>query len=158
MWVWAVIDASSKLVPVMKMGPRTLELAYGVVHDLCQILQPGCVPIFSSDGLKLYLLTALTAHFGYWRQPEEDQKPVWEIASTFLYAQLKKVQRRRRLVRVERRMLCGELEQLKDGLKASGLSGKINTAFIERLDLHTLRQGVSFLTRRTWGMRNILQS
>ena len=47
-------------------------------------------------------------------------------------------------------MLCGELEQLKDGLKASGLSGKINTAFIERLNL-TLRQGVSFLTRRTWG-------
>ena len=57
MWVWAVIDASSKLVPVMKMGPRTLELAYGVVHDLCQILQPGCVPIFSSDGLKLYFYT-----------------------------------------------------------------------------------------------------
>ena len=28
---------------------------------------------------------------------------------------------------------------------------KINTAFIERLNL-TLRQGVSFLTRRTWGM------
>lgn len=148
-WVWAAIDASSKLVPVMKMGPRTLELAYGVVHDLCQILQPGCVPIFSSDGLKLYFYT-LTAHFGYWRQPGDGQKPVWEIASTFLYAQLKKIQRHRRLVRVERRMLCGELEHLKDGLKTLGLSGKINTAFIERLNL-TLRQGVSFLTRRTWG-------
>ena len=147
------------------MGPRTLELAYGVVHDLCQILQPGCVPIFSSDGLKLYFYTSvrlrcsLTAHFGSWRQPEDGQKPVWEIASTFLYAQLKKIQHRRRLVRVERRMLCGELEHLKDGLKAIGLSGKINTAFIERLNPLapparagvTLRQGVSFLTRRTWG-------
>ena len=47
-------------------------------------------------------------------------------------------------------MLCGELEDLKDGLKALGLSGKINTAFIERHNL-ALRQGVSFLTRRTWG-------
>ena len=55
-------------------------------------------------------MCSLTAHFGSWRQPEEDQKPVWEIASTFRYAQLNKVQRRRRLVRVERRMLCGELE------------------------------------------------
>ena len=48
-------------------------------------------------------------------------------------------------------MWCGEWEHLKDGLQALGLSRKINTAFIERLNL-TLRQGVSFLTRRTWGM------
>ena len=149
-WVWAVIEASSKLVPVMKMGPRTLDLAYTVVHDLSRTLQPGCVPIFSSDGLRLYFY-ALTAHFGCWRQPEGSQKPVWKIASVFLYAQLKKIHRRRRLVRVERRMLWGELGLLKDGLMALGLSGKINTAFIERLNL-TLRQGVSFLARRTWGM------
>jgi transposase InsO family protein len=54
-------------------------------------------------------------------------------------------------VRVERYMLWGELSQLKDGLKALGLSGRINTAFIERLNL-TRRQGVSFLARRTWGI------
>jgi hypothetical protein len=33
-WVWAVVEASSKLVPVLKMGPRTMDLAYAVVHDL----------------------------------------------------------------------------------------------------------------------------
>ena len=48
-------------------------------------------------------------------------------------------------------MLCREWEHLQDGLQALGFSGKINTAFIERLNL-TLRQGVSFLARRTWGM------
>jgi IS1 family transposase len=149
-WVWAVVEATSKLVPVLKMGPRTLDLAYSVVHDLCQILQPGCIPIFTSDGLKLYFY-ALTAHFGSWQQPEGARKPVWVIASAFLYAQLKKIHRRRRLVRLERHMLWGELSQLKDGLKALGLSGRINTAFIERLNL-TLRQGVSFLARRTWGI------
>jgi hypothetical protein len=47
-------------------------------------------------------------------------------------------------------MLCGELEKLKDGLKALGLSGKINTAFIERINL-TIRQGIAFLACRTWG-------
>ncbi len=149
-WVWAVVDATSKLVPVLKLGPRTMDLAYSVVHDLCQMMQPGCIPIFCTDGLKLYFY-ALTAHFGCWLQPQGGQKPVWEIASTLMYAQLKKIHRRRRLVRVERRMLWGELGQLKDGLMALGLSGKINTAFIERLNL-TLRQGVSFLARRTWGM------
>jgi IS1 family transposase len=62
-WVWAVIEATSKLVPVVKLGPRTMDLAYAVFHDLCQMLQPGCVPIFTSDGLKLYFyaLTALLA-------------------------------------------------------------------------------------------------
>jgi len=120
-WVWAVVEATSKLVPVLKMGPRTLDLAYSVVHDLCQMLQPGCIPIFTSDGLMLYFY-ALTAHFGSWQQPNDSRKPVWVIASAFLYAQLKKIHRRRRLVRLERHMLWGELSQLKDGLKALRLS------------------------------------
>jgi hypothetical protein len=34
-------------------------------------------------------------------------------------------------------------------LVALGLSGKINTAFVERLNL-TIRQGVAFQVRRTW--------
>ena len=62
-WVWAVLEATSKLVPVLKWGPRTMDLAYAVVQNLYQILQPGCLPIFTSDGLKLYFY-ALTAYFG----------------------------------------------------------------------------------------------
>ncbi len=116
-WVWAVVEASSKLVPVLKLGPLSMDLACSVVHDLCQMLQPGYFPIFTRDGLKLYFY-ALTAHFGCWQLPEGNRKPVWEIASAFLYAQLKKIHRRRRLVKVERRMWCGELEYLKDGLQA----------------------------------------
>ncbi len=53
-WVWAVVEANSKLVSVLKLRPRTMDLAYAVVHDLCQILQPGYFPIFTSDGLELY--------------------------------------------------------------------------------------------------------
>ena len=47
-------------------------------------------------------------------------------------------------------MLWGAFETLTRRLKAVGLSGRLNTAFIERLNL-TLRQGVALLTRRTWG-------
>jgi hypothetical protein len=118
-WVWTVVEASSKLVPVVKLVPRSMDLAYAVVHDLCQMLQPGCIPIFTSDGLKLYSY-ALTAHFGCWQLPEGTRKLVGEISSAFLYAQLKKIHSRRCVVRVERRMLCGELEYLKDGLQAWG--------------------------------------
>ena len=35
-------------------------------------------------------------------------------------------------------------------LKAAGLSERINTSFVERINL-TIRQCVSKLTRRTWG-------
>ena len=118
-WVWTVVEASSKLVPVLKLGPRSMDLAYAVVPDLCQMLQPGYFPIFTRAGLKL-TFHALTAHFGCWQLPEGTRKPVGEIASAFLYAQLKKIHRRRRLVRVERRMFWGELEYLKGGLQALG--------------------------------------
>ena len=59
--------------------------------------------------------------------------------------------RRRRLARVERRALLGSLDQLTAALRNSGGSGAIQTAFVERLNL-TVRQAVTALTRRTWGI------
>jgi len=47
--------------------------------------------------------------------------------------------------------LCGSLQALATRLKAAGLSGRLNTAFVERLNL-TLRQGIALLTRRTWSV------
>jgi hypothetical protein len=44
----------------------------------------------------------------------------------------------------------GEQQNLKDRLLNLGFSGRINTAFIERLNL-TNQQGVSLLVCRTWG-------
>jgi hypothetical protein len=64
--------------------------------------------------------------------------------------QVKKLQRRRQVMKVERMMLWGGFELRKSWLKAAGLTGRLNTVFIERLNL-TLRQGVALLTRRTWG-------
>jgi hypothetical protein len=107
------------------------------------------LPVFSSDGLRLYFY-ALTAHFGQWFLPVDGGKRVWQMAGDFIYGQVKKLQRRRRLVKVDRVMLWGSFEALASRLKAAGLSGRLNTAFIERLNL-TLRQGVALLTRRTWG-------
>jgi hypothetical protein len=54
-----------KLIPTLHLGPRTQDAAYAVIHDLCQRLALGCIPVFTSDGLNHYFY-ALTAHFGQW--------------------------------------------------------------------------------------------
>jgi transposase InsO family protein len=46
-------------------------------------------------------------------------------------------------------MRCGSREALRSTLPGLGLSGRLNTAFIERLNL-TVRQSVAALVRRTW--------
>jgi len=93
-----------------------------------------CVPIFSSDGLKHYFY-ALTAHFGEWIVPEGGTKPVWLILPSFLYAQVIKQQRRFRLVGVEHHLLWGLFDEYRARLKSDGLSGNINTSFVEHASL-----------------------
>ena len=53
MWVWVVSDATTKIIPVIQIGGRTQEMAYQVVHELKGRLRPGCVLVFSTDGLKI---------------------------------------------------------------------------------------------------------
>ena len=62
---------------------------------------------------------------------------------------MQKHYRARRLVRVTPRMLCGTWACMRITLLGLGLSGTLNTAFVERLNL-TVRHGVPALTRRTW--------
>jgi hypothetical protein len=62
-----------------------------------------------------------------------------------LYAQVIKTVRRRRLVAVQHRVVCGTLEAVNQVL--SPLGWQINTAFVERLNL-TLRQHVAAVGRR----------
>jgi hypothetical protein len=129
------MEATIKLVPVIQLGPRTLDMVYGVVHELRERMQAELVlPIFSSDGLRLYFY-ALTVHFGYWVLPEGGRKRLRQLAADFIYGQVKTLPRRRRLVKVERVVLCGSFEVPAHRLKAVGLSGRLNTAFVERLNL-----------------------
>ena len=34
MWVWVVVDATTKIIPVIQVGGRTQEMAFHVVHEL----------------------------------------------------------------------------------------------------------------------------
>jgi IS1 family transposase len=148
MWVWVASDATTKIVPVLQVGGRTQEMAYYVVHELKGRLRAGCIPVFSTDRLKHYFYS-LTAHFGSW-ETAETKKSIWGLVSDFVFAQVIKHQRRRKTVEVERRMLWGDENNYRERLKVAGLGGKINTSFIERINL-SIRQCVSKLTRRALG-------
>jgi transposase-like protein/IS1 family transposase len=147
LWLWLAIDPLTKILPVLQLGPRTQNAAHRVIHSLRQILAPGCLPLFTSDGLNLYFY-ALTAHFGQWLEVGRRGRQ-WQVAAELIYGQVKKNYRRRKLVRVTHVMRLGTEAALKVALLGLGLSGRLNTAFIERANL-TVRHGVAALARRTW--------
>src|SRR5712691_4121729 len=91
LWLWLAINPLSKILPVLHVGPRTQLSAHTVVHALRQVLSPGCIPLFTSDGLHLYFY-ALTAHFGHWLQVSRRGRNLlqWQVAAELIYGQVKK--------------------------------------------------------------------
>jgi len=150
LWLWLAIDPRTKLLPVLHQGPRTQHAAHLLIHSLRQLLASDCLPLFTSAGLNVYLY-ALTAHFGQWLQMRRRGRNVWQwqVAAGLIYRQVKKSYRRRKLVRVTPVMRLGTEDTLKAALQGMGFSGRLNTAFIERVNL-TIRHGIAALARRTW--------
>jgi IS1 family transposase len=148
LWLWVVLDPLTKLIPVLHLGSRTQAAAHGVVHQLRQRLAPGCLPVFTSDGLNLYFY-ALSAHFGQWVRGVGQRARQWQVLPRLIYGQVKKTYRRRKVVRVTWVMRCGTVEDLGASLLRLGLSGRLNTTFVERVNL-TIRHGIAALARRTW--------
>jgi hypothetical protein len=67
LWLWLAIDPLTKILPVLQMDPRTQHMVHLLIHSLRQRLAPGCLPIFTSDGLNLYFYAA--------------RSPLWPVAS-----------------------------------------------------------------------------
>jgi IS1 family transposase len=149
--VWVAMDPITKLLLTLDVGDRTLAMAQRVVHQVVQVLAPGCVPLFLTDGFKEYT-TALLTHYGQWIQPPRRQapgpvpKPRWMPLPQLLYAQVIKTTRRRRVVQVSHRIVFGMKAAVERVLAACGW--QINTAFVERINL-SLRQHVAAIGRRT---------
>jgi hypothetical protein len=117
-----------------------------LVHALRAVLAPGCIPVVSTDGLRHYYY-ALTAHFGRWISSGRRRR--WVVDPALLHGQVHKRYQRRRLVRVRYQVVCGRRHVLQGALRLQGWSGKIQTAFVERVNL-TVRPSVAALARRTW--------
>ncbi len=95
--------------------------------------------------------TRLSAHFGRWLQEGRRGRNVrrWRAEPSLIYGQVKKCYQRRKLVRVTHVMRLGTQDALTVALQGLGFSGRLNTAFIERVNL-TVRHGVAALAHRTW--------
>jgi len=150
-WVWTAVDPESKLMLSAQVGDRSPAMAQAVLHQIVQMLAPGCVPLFLSDGNPSYL-PAIVRHFGHWVQLPRRQakgpapKPRWMPLPGLLYAQVVKRTRRRRLVEVVHRVVIGTQAQVDAILVSCGW--QINTAIVERLNL-SLRQRVAAIRRRS---------
>ena len=87
------------------------------------------VPLIATDGFESYGAVILRL-----------------VGSACVYGQVIKTRRNDRVVRVERRVKIGTATQLKDALMRPEDSARLNTSFIERLNL-TIRQGSAYLRR-----------
>jgi IS1 family transposase len=149
-WVWAAMDPESKLLRALDVGDRTRARAQRFVHHVAQVLAPDCAPLFLTDGCREYR-TALLTHYGHWVQLPHRQatgpapKPRWRPLPPLLYAQVVKTGRRRRLVRMSHRVVCGTRAAVPQVFAACGW--QINTAFVERIHF-TIRQHVAAVGRR----------
>ena len=148
-WVWAAIDPVTKLPLTVDVGDRTRAMAQRVVHQVVQVVAPGCVPLFLTDGFKEYT-TALLTHYGSGssrraRGTRPGAETTLDAMARAVSAQGIKTVRRRRLVRVRHRVVVGTLEAVEHVLAACGW--QLNTAFIERLNL-SFRQHVAAVGRR----------
>jgi hypothetical protein len=136
--------------PGQNAGRQGAGVAQRLVHQVTQVLAPECAPLFLTDGFREYM-TALVGHYGQWIQPERRQakgpmpKPRWMQKPSLFYAQVVKSYRRRRIVGVKHRIVFGAAQTIESILAKHGW--KINTAFIERLNLD-FRQHVASIGRR----------
>src|SRR5262245_31596016 len=93
-------------------------------------MNPEITPLITTDGFQFY------------------ERVIGRVfGPACVYGQVIKTRRNDRVVRVERRAVIGE-GRLKQALRNSEDSLKLNTSFVERLNL-TIRQGSSYLGRRT---------
>ena len=150
LWLWLAIDPSRAIRPCSIWVPvrKTWRIWSSTPCD--SSWPPFCLPLFTSDGLNLYFYAPLSS-FGQWREVGHRGRKArrWQVAAGLIYGQVKKSYQRRKLVRVTHVMRLGTEAALKVALQGLGLSGRLNTAFIERVNL-TVRHGVAALARRTW--------
>jgi hypothetical protein len=151
-WVWVVFDPVNKLVLAMLVGEHEAEQAVGVLSRFKARLAEGCLPLLTSDQLPHYA-QAILQLFGRWVQPPRKGNrgrfptPRLEPPEGLQYATVHKERDNGRVVSVTTQVVYGQRKAILARLKASMPGTRINTSFVERMNL-TLRHLVSRLRRR----------
>ncbi|MFT7670528.1 MAG: transposase-like protein [Planctomycetota bacterium] len=130
-WVFPGIEVSSRLWPATLVGARTWNNTKSFIRTIADSSEWAPFPLITSDGMKFYG-NAIQLTFGV----------------GCVHAQVIKKIKQNRVVKVGTKLVIGSEWRLEDALEASEDSTKMNTAFIERLNL-TIRQGSAYLNRRS---------
>jgi IS1 family transposase/transposase-like protein len=142
-WVWIAFSPVCKLVPAWVVGKRTRRPARRLVFRL-KSATDGHIPLFTSDALPHYA-NALLDVYGQWGQPPRKgtrgrfPKPRRMPPPALCSAVVVKERENGRVVNVTTRIVYGTTEQVEAALRASPVSGTINTYGVERHNL-TVRQ------------------
>jgi len=130
-WIMAIIEVSTRLWPAIQVGKRNynnIKKLFGKTFH--KGVSDGRV-LITTDGFKPYEWV-LKRLFG----------------PTCFYGQVVKKWKKNRITRVDREIVIGEPWQIQHALDCSEDSEKLNTSFIERLNL-TIRRNTSYLHRQT---------
>ena len=130
-WIFAVIEVWSRFWPSTVVGKRSYQNTLSVFRNLSSRMNLEQIPLVVTDG------------FGFY---EKVVRRVFGPAC--LYGRVIKTRRNDCIVKVERRAVLGDRWRLEQALYNSEDSMKLNTSFVERLNL-TIRQGSAYLSRRT---------
>jgi transposase-like protein/IS1 family transposase len=130
-WIFAAIEVWSRLWPSTVIGRRSYRSTLALFRDISSRSNLERVPLIATDGFAFYA-KVIRRVFG----------------TACLYGQVIKTRRNDRVIKVERRVVIGAAWRFEQALRDSEDSSKLNTSFIERLNL-TIRQGSAYLFRRT---------
>jgi transposase-like protein/IS1 family transposase len=130
-WVFAGIEVSSRLWPATLVGSRSYSHTKSFIRSIADSSKWAPFPLITSDGMKFYA-RSIQLTFGV----------------ACVHAQVIKKIKQNRVVKVGTKLLIGSEWRLEDAIEASEDSTKLNTAFLERLNL-TIRQGSAYLNRRS---------
>jgi IS1 family transposase len=130
-WIFAAIEVWSRLWPSTVVGRRSYRSTVTLFRDISSRSTLERFSLITTDGFAFYA-KVIRRIFG----------------PACLYGQVIKTRRNDRIIKVERRELVGAAWRFEQALRVSEDSSKLNTSFIERLNL-TIRQGFAYLCRRT---------
>lgn len=155
-WVWTGMDVQSRLLLAWGVDRRSQKAANRLLHLIYRRIKDDMIPAFTSDGLNMYYY-AITPHWGSWQVVDGKRKPVWVVAPELLYGQFRKIRVGYKIKDFYTKMICGTRAKFQQVLQSIDLTGKIQTAYVERLNL-TLRHIIPALHRRTWAIAYSIHS
>ena len=128
-WVFAAIEVWSRLWSSTVVGRRSYQNTLALFRDVSERATLEDIPLITTDGFEFY------------------ERVIGQVfGAACVYGQVIKTRRNNRIVTVERRAVIGAGWRLEESLQESEDFSKLNTSFVERLNL-TIRQGLAYLCR-----------